>query len=249
MATKFLNQSQLTGTVTPVNSIIATGDNGMVVAQKLQGQINAGNLTINVQTFTTSGTYTPTTGMKYCIIECVGGGGAGGGYSLVISVPDSTQEVPQAGGGSGGYSSKYATAATIGASQTVTIGTGGAGTTGAGNNGTATSVGTICVANGGYGSSSAGTGGAGASIGTGDVTLTGYCGYNCTARIPIISGQGASSIFGCGGLGIFSVVGSYIASDGNNGVGYGSGGSGVYANTTYKGGNGAPGYCIITEYI
>jgi hypothetical protein len=41
MNIKFLNQTKLTGTVTPTNSAIAAGDDGQVVAQKLQGQINA----------------------------------------------------------------------------------------------------------------------------------------------------------------------------------------------------------------
>ena len=40
MNTKFLNQAKLIGTVTPVNTAIAAGDDGQVVAEKLQGQIN-----------------------------------------------------------------------------------------------------------------------------------------------------------------------------------------------------------------
>ena len=40
MNIKFLNQTKLTDTVTPVNTKIATGDDGQVVAQKLQGQLN-----------------------------------------------------------------------------------------------------------------------------------------------------------------------------------------------------------------
>src|SRR5579872_4646207 len=34
--------------------------------------------TVKVQKFTSGGTYTPSTGLLYCIIECVGGGGGGG---------------------------------------------------------------------------------------------------------------------------------------------------------------------------
>lgn len=41
MNTKFLNQAKLLGTVTPTNSAIAASDDGQVVAEKLQGQINA----------------------------------------------------------------------------------------------------------------------------------------------------------------------------------------------------------------
>src|SRR5260221_4512350 len=35
--------------------------------------------TVTQQTFTGSGTYTPTSGMAFCIIECLGAGGGGGG--------------------------------------------------------------------------------------------------------------------------------------------------------------------------
>jgi len=33
---------------------------------------------VHIQVFTSSGTYTPTSGMKYCTIEVVGGGGGSG---------------------------------------------------------------------------------------------------------------------------------------------------------------------------
>ena len=36
---------------------------------------------VKVTTFASSGTYTPTAGMVYCVIECVGGGGGSGGVS------------------------------------------------------------------------------------------------------------------------------------------------------------------------
>src|SRR5258706_1789348 len=91
-----------------------------------------GAVTTNVtkQVFTSSGTYTPTSGMLHCIIECIGGGGGGAGTS---SVPGSAGA--GGGGGSGGYSRSYKTAAQIGASQTVTIGTGGTGGAAGDNNG------------------------------------------------------------------------------------------------------------------
>src|SRR5574338_310828 len=58
-----------------------------------------------VQTFTANGTYTPTTGMVYCIIECVGGGGGGGGTSNSAAGSAGCA----ASGGAGAYSRKYAT--------------------------------------------------------------------------------------------------------------------------------------------
>src|SRR3954471_20116985 len=72
---------------------------------------------VTKQVFTASGTYTPTPGMVACVIECVGGGGGGGGAQSVGG-----NNGAGAGGGGGGYSRTYATAATVGASQTVTIG-------------------------------------------------------------------------------------------------------------------------------
>ena len=198
-----------------------------------------GEMILNIQTFAASGTYTPTAGMKYCEIECWGGGGAGGGYA----VSQSAAAGCSAGGGSGGYSSKYANAVTIGVSQTITIGVGGTGGTGAGGNGGTTSVGTLCIANGGYGATANATPGAGAPPGTGDVTISGNNGDIPNFRSALsISGSGGSTSLGSGGSQILA------ASNGLPGIGYGSAGSGSYYTSAYTGGNGAGGYCIITEY-
>src|SRR6186713_630583 len=105
-------------------------------------------LTVTKKVFTSSTTYTPTSNMVHCIIECVGGGGGGGGAIISAAIGQYTG----GGGGAGGYSRTYATAAMIGASQTVTIGAAGAGGAAGANNGTAggsTSVGTLCIAGGG----------------------------------------------------------------------------------------------------
>src|SRR5207342_3703395 len=61
-------------------------------------------LSVNVQVFSAAGafTYTPIAGMKYCVIECVGGGGGGGGTGPGIS----GIVMGAGGGGSGGYSKK-----------------------------------------------------------------------------------------------------------------------------------------------
>lgn len=105
--------------------------------------------TVKRQVFTSSGTYAPSAGMIACIIECIGGGGGGGGAASVSGFSQGG-----AGGGAGSKSIKYATAANIGASQTVTIGAAGSGGA-AGNNGGGaggdTSVGTLCVGKGGSG--------------------------------------------------------------------------------------------------
>lgn len=78
---------------------------------------------LNRQVFTSSGTYTPTTGMTYCLVEIIGGGGGGGGCQAT----NSTQFCVSGGGGGGEYASGIFTISAIGSSQTVTIGAGGAG--------------------------------------------------------------------------------------------------------------------------
>ena len=241
-----------------------SGGNGTGSAVAIAGLIAATG--INIQVFASSGTYTPTTGMMFCIIEMVGGGGAGGG---VVGNASVTQGA--GGGGSGGYSRAIATAAQIGASQTVTIGAGGTGVAGgSGNGGGTTSVGSLVTANGGAGgnvnnaSSGQGQGGAGASVGGGSLTgvrLTGNPGGQGTpgfttesANIGAVAvgGIGANSVFGGGGASILS--GSPNPSNGNGAVGNGGGGGGAASaqssgTGSETGGGGFNGLVIITEFL
>lgn len=209
--------------------------------------------TINVKTFTTSGTYTPTLGMNYCTIECWGGGGGGGGCKDTVGAAGSS-----GGGGAGGYSRKTASALTIGASQTITIGT--YGTPGvAGNNtggdGGDTSVGTLCIAKGGKGGGPiASGGGLGGAAGTGDIASPGQPGGagsgTATTSTNMVSGYGGSSIVGSGGSARLSPYNGIL--NGQNSLGYGSGGSGGSVNnsaTAVSGGSGSYGLVVITEFI
>ena len=212
---------------------------------------------INIQTFKTSGTYTPTSGMIYCIVEMVGGGGGGGG------TPTASGSTGAAGGagGSGAYSRGIFSAATIGASQTITIGSGGtvaANTTG-GNGGT-TSLGVLMTAPGGTGGlvgnalgvSIVYVGAFGANPGTGGYINTGGVPGELGALLlggNIVSGNGGSSILGAGGLGVTGTNAAGNAALANSG----SGGSGsiVFAvtGTTQPGGLGGSGIVLITEFI
>lgn len=209
---------------------------------------------IVTQAFTSSGTYTPTTNMLYCIIEAVGGGGGGGGAA-------STNASSMNGGGGGGageYSRVVASAADIGASKSVTIGAAGSGASaGANTGGTGgtTSVGVLISAVGGVGGQGAPTqaaasGGLGGSGGTGSLKIgeagdTGS-GYTSTSIIgnAAAGGKGGSSPFGAGGK-------SAGNSNGNAASGYGSGGSGgsdYNGGGNKSGGAGTAGKVIITEY-
>lgn len=204
------------------------------------------------QVFTASGTYTPTTNMAYCIIECVGGGGGAGGVigsGGFISC--------SGGGGSGAYSRSRKTAVQVGASQTVTIGTAGSGGAAGNNPGSAggtTSVGSLVTAPGGGASTGSGSStnvgaaapGSGASAGTGDVAVTGnpgQFGLICVGGGP---GAGGASYFGGAGIGSVGTQGN-----GGNATGYGSGGAGAnsQSGTSFAGGSGMTGIVIITEFI
>lgn len=211
---------------------------------------------VNIQAFTTSGTYTPTVGLQYCDIEAIGGGASGGGAAPA----GAGAGTGGGGGGSGGYSRTVATAATIGASQVVTIGAGGtAGPAGAnpGNAGGTTSLGSICIALGGFGGqgSSAppgGVGGSGAATGTGTVSLPGGNGnqglYSGIITVMPIGGSGGNTLYGDGG----PMMMNNNAASGTTGTGFGAGGGGgvTYNNTgSSVGGVGQPGLIIVTEYI
>jgi hypothetical protein len=212
--------------------------------------------TVKKQPFTSSGTYTPSTGMLFCIIECWGGGGGGGGASGAVS-----QFYIGAGGGTGGYSRLVATAAMIGASKTVTVGAAGNGGAPGTNNGSAggdTSVGAICIAKGGSGGlfssvAQVGTGGLGGVAGTGDIAAPGAPGqggfYNGTnANIIHTSGAGGNTVFGGGGVGQNAAS---TAVTGATATGYGSGGGGASVGnsaTSAGGGGGFTGYVFIYEF-
>jgi hypothetical protein len=218
----------------------------------------AKTLSVVIQTFTSSGTYTPTTGMVYCITEAVGSGGGGGG-----SANSTTSFIcAGGGGGGGGYARKISTAAAIGASQTVTIGNAGAaGTAGnnPGGNGADCSLGSICIAKGGTGgngcagASGTAAGGAGGVAGTGDFTFPGQAGSasasvgNATATL--LTPPGGNSFFGFGGNSLLVQVANVTGSAGSLYGGGGGGGSSWNAGGTQAGAIGAKGIVIVTEFV
>jgi hypothetical protein len=212
---------------------------------------------VRIQTFTSSTTYTPHAKMLYCIIECIGGGGGGGGCA-----GNGTFAQGAAGGGSGGYSRLVASAATIGASQTVTIGAAGNGASAGANNGAAggdTSVGSICIAKGGGGGGGVNltvpVAGAGGTIsgGVGTIVQAGSPGdvgiLNTGTAGNVFGGAGGGGYFGGGGAskGASQSAGS---GTGNAATNYGGGGGGGAAGTVTNqaGGAGFAGLVIIIEF-
>lgn len=217
---------------------------------------------IVIQTFTSTQTYTPTSGMVYCVIECVGGGGGGGTAAIV-----SGQYSAGSGGGGGEYAMGTFSAATIGASQSVTIGSGGASATGGGD----TSVGALISAKGasagtdavsttngtakGYAGGAGGTGGAGGSLrfagGDGGSSWT----FSVGGQVDQAeSGYGGSSRFSQSvkGTPVFDGTANQ-ATVGTAATGYGGGGAGGlnYGNeaSSTAGGAGSAGIVIVTEYV
>lgn len=210
---------------------------------------------INIQVFTSSGTYTPTPGTNSVIVEGCGGGGAGGGAANAGSGNISVG----AGGGGGAVGWRRITSGFSG--QAVTIGAGGNGVNGGtGGSGGATSFGSLLSLAGGSGGaaggilSGAGTsgspGGGGAPTGAtvGAIGGIGFTGLAITASVGQ-SGQGASGRFGSGG-GQVQASGT-TASGGANASGYGCGGGGALGinnGAAPAGGSGSPGIIIVYEY-
>lgn len=230
---------------------------------------------VNIQAFTTPGanTYTPTSGMKYCIAISTGGGGGGGGADTDGS---GSAVGAAAGGGSAPTCIELFTAAQIGVSQTVTIGaagTAGSATAGTnGGNGGDTTFGALHTAGGGVGGTGSGTsaasasnndGGAAGTATGGLVNIPGAQGGSGMARaidgtsdtLLLHAGHGAASFWGGGGRGrVFADSNLSGANNiaGVNGGAYGSGGSGAIcsASTTgAAGGTGAAGISIVIEFM
>jgi hypothetical protein len=214
-----------------------------------------------IQVFTVTGTYTPSAGMVFAILECIGPGGGGGGTAGTTATAGSI--MCSGGGGGGSYSRSLRTAAQIGASQAVTVGpvgTAGAASGTNGGAGGAVSIGTLCVANGGgagIGLTTAVTGtdsALGGARGTGDFTTAGNPGCAPSgivyAQGIAVSGVGAAGPFG--GAGRTPTCAHGTAAAGTPGLAYGGGGSGgvsIESTAGAAGGAGGPGVAIITEFI
>jgi hypothetical protein len=215
-------------------------------------RLSSGTL-LNRQVFTANGTWTPTAGTTAVLVTVVGGGG-GGGAAVATGAGQSSAGT---GGGAGGASIEYITSG-LGATETVTIGAGGAGgTTGTGSNGGTSSFGSHCSATGGAGGASAvggsshsGTNGAAGGIGSGgDINIKGGKSQSCHRNATVgFAGFGGDSILGSGG--IAQVTSSTVV--GSAGSAYGGGGSGGANGSSQSlvgGGAGHAGIVIVEEYI
>jgi hypothetical protein len=226
---------------------------------------------VTLQAFTGSGTYTPTSGMKHCLVFSTGGGGGSGGAVTAATTNDCAVA---AGGAAGGTCIEAFSAATIGASQTVTIGAAGsagaAGTGGNGGNGGNTTFGSLHTATGGAGGNGSGVasvqnqdvaGSAGGVPTGGLANLTGGDGGGGSGFVGAGSdpwaahgGNGGASFWGGGARGgTASGAGSSAVDSaaGVAGAAYGAGAGGACAvndTTGVAGAVGAAGYCLVVEF-
>jgi len=256
-----------TSSTGPLQQVASIGTSGQVLTSGGAGTLPtwttlpSGAAVLSMQTFTASGTYTPTAGATWVVIEAVGGGGGGGGAGSTTG-----SEVSCGGGGAGAaYGRALCSIAQIGVSQIVTIGNGGtAGSSAGGNGGDGgdTSVGTLLVVKGGGGAlgrtgqnTAFMVGAAGGCTGTG--TSSGATSYFFAFGNPGQWGlTNVSLANGWGGGGGGSMLGGGASglgspASGSTPSGYGGGGSGAVQGNSMAGqagGAGAKGIVVITEY-
>jgi len=211
---------------------------------------------LNVQTFTASGTYTPSPGTTRILLKGQGAGGGGGG-ALATAAGQISVGI---GGAAGSIGESFITSGFAGA--TVTIGAGGtAGSIGAGGNGGSSTFGALMTLTGGTGGAAAtaaaviNSPGATCVAGSGGNILN-LAGQNsaqaaCSFAAGFVVGSaGANSLYGggggAGGTGVGASVSNGLPASGRGSGGGGSAaGAGVGGST---GGTGAGGIFVVYEY-
>jgi hypothetical protein len=198
----------------------------------------------SIQTFSASGTWTPTDTNVSAVYVIVTGGGGGGGYYQVANNYESG-----GGGQGGGTSIKWITSG-LGSTETVTVGAAGVGSTSASavtaQAGTS-SFGSHCSATGGECGHWGDNGGSMTlpGFGTGgDINLYGGCGvsaYDGTVSWATI-GNGGSSYWDGGGVGASYQSGGALVGH------HGSGGGGGYGYGSQASANGGAGFVVVYEY-
>jgi hypothetical protein len=219
------------------------------------GTIPPGTL-LNIRVLVATQVYTPTIGANSIVIFLQGAGGAGGGAQTT----GAGQNSMGTGGGAGALVQARFTSAFSGV--TVTIGAQATGVAGAnGNAGGTSTFGALATANGGAGGgviaagsvAAGGLGGIGGAASGGYLNLVGQTAPSAlmapasnATNLSNLSGPGAGTIFGSGGVAITP------GGAGNSGTGFGTGGGGANngpsAGATLAGGASVQGVCVIYEY-
>lgn len=239
------------------NSFRPESDGSLTILSNGVDMLNLTEFTLDEMTmrvYTADATWTKPDGLKYVVVEVIG---AGGGASTRGIQGKTTY--PGAGGGGGGYSRKRILAADLGATETVTVGIGGAasktGTTNTdGSSGGTASFGAHCSANGGGGGQKydaaapatvSSVGGNGGTATGGDINITGSRAQDTTS----IASDGAAPglAFGSGGQGAKSTNTAIV--NNSNGNLYGGGGGGGFSSGTNNAGSGADGLVVVYEFF
>ena len=238
------------GASTIVSGNIAQVSGAPFIGKKLTQKV----ATINRQVFAVAGTYTPSPGLLYALVEVQGSGAGGGGSAGGGSGTSASNGV---GGGAGGYTSKILPASTIGSSQAIAVGAGGGagGAGGMGGAGASSSFGSLLTATGGSPGGPQGPStiiaiptatGVGGTAAGGDFVRSGSdgkSGFLFGGSSAAVGGDGGNSHLGTGGRG-----GAQAAGNAATGYGAGGGGAGSVGSATYVGGAGAAGVVVVTEY-
>ena len=212
---------------------------------------------VDRQIFTASGTWTRPANAILVRVQVQGGGGGSGGCGAT----GASQAACAPGAGGGEYAEGWFTPATTGASQAVTVGTGGAGATAGANtggDGGTSSFGTLITALGGSGSggasattlasvgaSNGGSGGTG-----GDFRIAGGDGGNgqVISGTPLKYNNGGSAFL----ANMRRATGvAATSTSGFSGYPYGGGASGASlgaSQAAIAGANGAAGIVIVTTF-
>lgn len=211
------------------------------------GSSSAGRL-LGITRFTATGTWSKATlNPSFIVVKARGGGGGGG------TVPSGSVNRVGAGGGAGGYSEKKILSASLGATETVTIGAGGAASSAGGN----TTFGAHLTASGGAAGAVGGatqysaTGGAGGAASSGDRNVTGNPGFNghtFSGAEPMGGNGGAGCNGGAGRGGYDQPTGAVAATAAAANTGSGGGGAATRNSTGRAGGAGGSGYIEVWEY-
>jgi hypothetical protein len=249
-ATLALNNVLLGNTTSAVQTIAPGASGNALISDGTTWSSSAVPTTpLNIQVFTSSGTFTVPAGITRVKVWAYGAGGGGGGGSGTGGAANGGS------GGAGGLGSAFITGLTPGAAITVTIGTGGNGGVGAnsgqtsGTAGTNTSFGGAVTATGGGGGLFASGGVAGASGAAGTFSTTGQIINNPRTQSNATGGGGNGSsgtntgigLGGSGGGGMSGGGGGSPGTGGTIGVAgssFGAGANGNAGSTTIGGAGG-----------
>jgi hypothetical protein len=257
-ATSLTANNVILGNGTSAVQVVAPGASGNVLTSNgttWTSATPAGGGSINVQTFTSSGTWTKPSGYaagSRVLIQAWGAGASGARYSERAG-----------GGGGGGYNERWVTLSAMGSTETITIGAGGTARTsdGVGNNGGNTTVGSLVSAYGGSGGDADYGGGGGGQTSAGGVSqnpnignqrdMPGGPGWNYPVRGSYVYPDGCGGQFssasnyiyptgayikgGGGGIARNGECGAEQGTNGANSVWGGGGGAGV-GSTSASGG-------------